>query len=109
MSKLKSPQEKKTASLDHDRRNAYGENDKASRKLIPRGKQQAHQAERRAVNQPLAQAKNVKDEDDLVSTELRARTQAIQKRRNSFRKDPDRPLRDVLTRKETGRWPINTR
>jgi hypothetical protein len=35
MSRLKSPQQKKLASLALDRRNVYGENDKASRKLIP--------------------------------------------------------------------------
>ncbi|MGC2617441.1 MAG: hypothetical protein WA414_00280 [Acidobacteriaceae bacterium] len=49
MSRLKSPQEKKTASLDLDRRNAYGENAKASRKGIPRSKKRSHSAERQAA------------------------------------------------------------
>jgi hypothetical protein len=53
MSTIKLPQEKKAASLKRDCRNAYGENDKSSRKNIPRSKQRSHQAERLAANQPL--------------------------------------------------------
>ena len=43
-----SPQEKKELSLQKDRRNAYGENDKASRKNIPRAKARVNRANRRA-------------------------------------------------------------
>jgi hypothetical protein len=105
MSKLKSPQEKKAASLDHDRRNAYGENDKASRKLIPLRKQQSNQAERRMSAQPLMRLKGNVDQANASAGEMDSRTQSILQKRNGFRKTPDRPLKDLLARKRTGRWP----
>ena len=109
MSKLKSPQEKKSASLDHDRRNAYGENAKSSRKNIPRSKQISRQAERKAANQPLARLRDVVDEDQAVKAELESRSRSKLKKEAGFRKAPDRSLRDVLRRKETGHWPNSPR
>jgi hypothetical protein len=44
------PQEKKRLSYERDRRNTYGENDKSSRKNIPRGKRLAVRAARRFVS-----------------------------------------------------------
>jgi hypothetical protein len=38
VARKKSPQQKKAESLKKDRRNAYGENSKSSRKNIPRAK-----------------------------------------------------------------------
>lgn len=105
MSKLKSPQEKKKASLDHDRRNVYGENDKSSRKNIPRSKQMSHAAERRATQQPLVKLRGEIDEDHAVQAELECYSRSKAKRRAGFRKNPDRPLRDVLARKVTGSPP----
>lgn len=105
MSKLKSPQEKKQASLDHDRRNAYGENDKSSRRNIPRSKQRSHQAERRAAKEPLAKVKGTVEEEGATAEELRSRTRGLLQKRNGFRKRPDAPLRDVLAYQRTGRWP----
>jgi hypothetical protein len=99
MSKLKSPQEKKKASLEHDRRNVYGENDKASRKLIPRRKQQSSQAERRMSAQPLLRLKGNVDEENAIAGEIDSHTQSILQKRNGFRKKPDRLLRDLLARK----------
>jgi hypothetical protein len=109
MSKLKSPQEKKKASLDHDRRNAYGENDKASRKLIPLRKQQSNQAERRTSSQPLARLKGKFDENEAVASELESRTQTVVQRRTGFRKKPDARLKDLLAYQRTGRWPETRR
>ncbi len=43
------PQEKKVLSYAKDCRNVYGENDKSSRKAIPRRKQQQRQNERRVL------------------------------------------------------------
>src|ERR1700728_4385931 len=100
VSKLKSPQEKKSASLDHDRRNAYGENDKSSRKNIPRSKQISRQAERKAANQPLAKLRGIVDEDQAVKADLDSRSRSKLKKEAGFRKRPDAPLRDVLHRKE---------
>ena len=109
MSKLKSPQEKKTASLDHDRRNAYFENDKSSRKNIPRSKQMSHQATRRASNQPLQKLKSDVAEEDAEVVELEVRDYVIGKSRVAFRKQPDATLRETLVLRETGRWPSTRR
>ncbi len=109
MSKLKSPQEKKRASLDHDRRNAYGENDKSSRKNIPRSKKLSHQAARRAANEPLRKLGSEIDEDRAVDAELESWDRGIAKSREAFRKRPDATLRETLVHKETGRWPPTRR
>jgi hypothetical protein len=99
MSKLKSPQEKKRASLDHDCRNVFGENDKASRKLIPRQKQLQHRAERRATNQPLTKLPVTENEDQVAAIELKAKTRTSEVRRKGFARRPDARLRDVLAHK----------
>jgi len=57
LSKVKSPKEKKKLSLARDRSNMYGENPKASRKGIRRGKQRRHMQERRAVGHVLRHLK----------------------------------------------------
>jgi hypothetical protein len=59
VSKVKTPQQKKRLSYQHDRRNTYGENQKSSRKNIPRSKQLSHQDERRSVRQALIAAQGV--------------------------------------------------
>jgi hypothetical protein len=105
VSKLKLPQEKKAASLEMDCRNSFGENDKSSRKNIPRSKQRSHQAERRASNQPLQQLSGSIGEDQAINAEIQSRTKAIDKRRNGFQKRPDVPLKDALVHQETGSWP----
>src|ERR1700751_3043305 len=56
VSKVKTPREKKRLSYARDRRNTYGENQKSSRKYIPRSKQLSHQDERRSVRQALLAA-----------------------------------------------------
>jgi hypothetical protein len=97
----KTPQEKKELSLKRDRRNVYGENDKASRKAIPRSKQRSHMAERRAVQSALAPVKQVGVFDVEVADEVQfaAKTKSIVGKRKSFRKKPDQPLGLVLKKK----------
>ena len=103
MSKVKTPQEKKRQSYQHDRRNTYGENQKSSRKNIPRSKQLSHQDERRSVRQVLiATQGRVADE---VADE--AQSQALGKGRikklRAFRKSPDQPLGEVIKRRSRRR------
>ena len=58
------PQEKKILSYAKDCRNTYGENDKSSRKAIPRRKQQQRQNERRVLKANLK--KSVEGSEELV-------------------------------------------
>ncbi len=99
MSKIKSPSEKKALSLDLDRRNTYGENAKASRKNIPRGKQRSHQHERRAVGQILGGVQSGPDPDDVFAAEGAAKAAAQAKKLRAFKKEPDTPLGVVVERK----------
>jgi hypothetical protein len=99
VSKVKTPQQKKRLSYQHDRRNTYGENQKSSRKNIPRSKQLSHQDERRSVRQALIAAQgNVADDvaDEAQSQTLR---KGRMKKLKAFRKDPDRPLGEVIERR----------
>lgn len=108
MSKVKTPGEKKQLSYEHDRRNAYGENQKSSRKNIPRSKQRSHQDERRSVRQALIPAQGaVVDEvaDEAQSQVLRM---GRIKKLEAFRKSPDRPLKDVVERRLRKRAGKNT-
>ncbi|MGD0939800.1 MAG: hypothetical protein ABR905_08800 [Terracidiphilus sp.] len=100
MSSIKLPVQKKKLSLERDRRNTYGENAKASRKSIPKGKQTSNQSERRAANAPLAKAKGVLSEDMADEVELDSRTVQIEKRRKGFKKSPDQPLGLVIEQKQ---------
>ena len=60
----KTPQEKKVLSYAKDCRNVYGENDKSSRKAIPRRKQQQRQNERRVLKANLK--KSVEGIEEVV-------------------------------------------
>lgn len=64
MSAIKDQTEKKRLSLKLDRRNTYGENDKASRESIPRGKQRQHQYERRSAAEALRSISSNLPEDE---------------------------------------------
>jgi hypothetical protein len=55
------PQEKKRLSLEKGRRNTYGENDKASRKNIPRAKARVNRAHRSMDRQILDNALGTPD------------------------------------------------
>ena len=84
----KSPQEKKALSYAKDRRNAYGESDKASRRAIPRHKANVNRANRRAASTLLVGAVGSVDVEraDTVATVLAGR------RPKRWRKWPDRRL-----------------
>jgi hypothetical protein len=104
MSKLKAPGEKKLASLSLDNRNVYGENDKASRKRIPRAKQKSHQMLRRAAKRPLQNLSAEVSEDELVIAESEVKVQEIKAKRKGFKKRADEPLAAILEYKKTGDW-----
>jgi hypothetical protein len=106
MSKLKTPKQKKLASLALDRRNVYGENDKASRKLIPREKQLSHQALRRAAKRPLHDAGMLVEEDFASQIQFDVQSAVIQAKRKSFKKRPDAPLGAVLNSKDKPYIPL---
>jgi hypothetical protein len=94
--KRRSPQEKKDLSYERDGRNAYGENDKASRKAIPRRKRLRARATRRLANQQLPS--NVADVP-IEQAEDIDRVIATAKQKYDWRKKPDIPLRDWIARK----------
>lgn len=67
----KTPQEKKGLSFQKDGRNAYGNNDKASRKGLPRKKKLTNRAYRRRANAPLMQPHVASDPDVEISIDPR--------------------------------------
>lgn len=99
MSVVKDPHQKKELSLKLDRRNTYGENDKASRKAIPRGKQRRHMNERRSVDQVLRGLRGEVHDDEAANVELAAKTRTTNSKRKGFKKQPDVPLGVVLDAK----------
>lgn len=101
----RSPQEKKALSYARDRRNAYGENDKSSRKNIRRNRQLDHRSNRHHAQRILGQAAGGAPDPDLAD---RAETRLLGRRPSiPFRKSPDAPLGAVVistlrTRAEQG-------
>ena len=80
----RTPQEKKVLSYRKDRRNAYGQSDKASRKAIPRHKRLAARSLRRTAKMALTATSDV----SIAPTEP--------SRREGWKKHPDRPLAEHL-------------
>jgi hypothetical protein len=97
MRRPKTPQEKKRLSLAKDRRNSYGENDKASRKNIPRAKARVNRANRHQDRQTLDSAVGAPEDerDDAVEQALLGR------RRKVWRKWADEPLGELLARRRS--------
>ena len=85
--KRSTPQEKKVRSYQKDRRNAYGENDKSSRKAIRKRKAEGNRVLRRQESQVLGRA----DGDPEAAAEGIGAVQ-----RKSWQKVPDRPLADHI-------------
>lgn len=86
---MKTPQQKKRESYTKDRRNMYGENDKGSRKNIPRRRARTHRKYRHAVRQV------------LVSTDVEiVQDRAEEVSRDVFDKMPDVPLGAALRGKQ---------
>jgi hypothetical protein len=69
--KAKTPQQKKRDSYSKDRRNAYGESNKGSRKSIRRRKRHPNRANRRNATTLLATAQGAAHVDALESVESR--------------------------------------
>jgi hypothetical protein len=99
VSKVKTPREKKQLSYAHDRRNTYGENQKSSRKNIPRSKQLSHQAERRTVRQSLVSAQGDVAEEVADEAQSQVLRKGRMQRLGAFRKSPDTPLGEVIERR----------
>ncbi|WP_146229427.1 hypothetical protein [Nocardia neocaledoniensis] len=88
----RSPQEKKALSYARDRRNCYGENDKSSRKNIPRRKRMRNRADRRREGLFAGAVGAV----DLAAAE-RCEVELLAKGPASrWRKRPDVPLGEVV-------------
>ena len=96
MSKVTDPQEKKRLSLAHDRRNSYGENDKSSRKNIPRSKALGHRIERRIVAEVLSHGHIAVSEDQAAISEGTVKTRTRIKKLKGFVKTPDQPLSENI-------------
>ena len=107
MSKVTDPQEKKRLSLAHDRRNAYGENDKSSRKNIPRSKALGHRAERRIVAEVLSHDHISASDDQATIAESTVKTRTRVKKLKGFVKSPDRPLSENVANKLERRKRLN--
>jgi hypothetical protein len=91
----KTPQEKKRLSYEKDRRNTYGENSKASRKVIPLAKARANRAERHTQDRVLATAVGLANSEELAAVENLVRSTEPR----YWRKVPDTPLGEILDRK----------
>jgi hypothetical protein len=102
---LKTPREKKLASLALDCRNAYGENAKSSRKNIPLRKKLSRKAARRISHQTLDEVVLSIDQDSMDNAEADHRSQVLAAERGRFQKWADAPLGKVLQKRQTGRWP----
>jgi hypothetical protein len=99
MSKTKTPQDKKQQSYELDRRNTYGENQKSSRKNIPRSKQLSHQDERRSVRQVLLSAQGSIASEVADEAQSQVLIKGRVKKLQGFRKSPDSPLGEVIKRR----------
>ena len=87
--KPRPPKEKKALSYAKDRRNGYGENDKASRKAIPLRKARESRQDRRKVTQDLAILPRVDEEAaDLIESSARQNVNRV----GGWTKAADDPL-----------------
>ena len=71
MARRRTPQEKKGLSYEKDQRDAYGENDKGSRKSVRKRKRIVNRANRRKAGEQLAQADVLGDPDAAEGAEIR--------------------------------------
>ena len=107
MSKVIDPQEKKRLSLALDRRNAYGENDKSSRKNIPKSKAIGHRIERRVVAEVLSHGHISLSQDQATAAENTVKTKTRVKKLKGFIKAADRPLSEDVAHKLARRKRLN--
>jgi hypothetical protein len=91
--KPRSPQEKKTLSYANDRRNTYGENDKASRKAIPARKAGENRKVRRKTRQAVGVLEHAGEVTaEVVESSLRHDLERV----GGWKKAPDAPLSDYI-------------
>lgn len=100
MKRRLSPQEKKAYSLKKDRRNAYGENDKASRKAIRRNKRRVNRGNRRYQQSKMSEMSAAVDNDGLEDAE----NQLLKKAPKRWKKMPDITLAETI--KHSRKWSI---
>lgn len=93
--KQKTPQEKKALSYAKDRRNSYGENDKASRKSIPLHKAKQNRSYRKSANQVLDTIINETDPENINLIE----SKVLNVRKGNWKKYPDAPLGKIIEAK----------
>ncbi len=86
----RSPQEKKQLSYLKDRRNGYGENQKSSRKNIPRSKRAGHHALRRGEQLALERLRAF--DGTVDDSEVRF----ARRRTGQWRKSADTPLGEMV-------------
>ncbi|WP_327088072.1 hypothetical protein OIE66_38045 [Nonomuraea sp. NBC_01738] len=84
----RSPQDKKRLSYAKDRRNAYGENDKSSRKNIAKNKRAPHRSNRRWETVVLEAAEGQVD----AGVEEAVESRLLSRRPKTWRKWRDEPL-----------------
>ena len=89
----KSPQEKKALSYVKDRRNTYGENDKASRKAIPARKAGESRKVRRKARQSVGVLEHA---DEVTADVLESSLRHDLERVNGWKKSPDTPLAEYI-------------
>jgi hypothetical protein len=99
MSKITSPPEKKRLSLELDRRNTYGENDKSSRKNIPKSRARVHRNERRMVEQMLSHGHVTAPNDEAVAIESNVKAKTRSKKLVGFKKCADTALGVTVAKK----------
>lgn len=90
--KRKTPPEKKRLSYLKDRRDAYGENDKSSRKNLPRSKAFARRSNRARESVALRAVRGKPDETRAEAAEQRI----LRERRRVKRKWPDITLAEYV-------------
>ncbi|MEW6129676.1 MAG: hypothetical protein AB1757_21730 [Acidobacteriota bacterium] len=89
---IRTPQEKKALSYEKDCRNAYGENDKGSRRSIRRNKQAVNRSNRHTVNQKVSQIVDA----PLLEVREELQDAARSKQLKVWKKYPDQPLGDYV-------------
>ncbi len=103
MSTVKNPQEKKKLSYSKDRRNAYGESDKGSRKSIPKNKRSSIHAER-SKEIKLKQILTGDLEEDYISKlESDINSETKLKKLQGFKKYPDQSLKEHVENQQSKR------
>jgi hypothetical protein len=106
MKQRRSPQEKKQLSYDRDGRNAFGDNDKAARKTIPRRKRKRARAIRRITAQQLRQTVEDASDDGIEMVDQKIAAAKRTAKDSHWRKHPDIPLREWVERKRKWRNPV---